>query len=665
MIEAVTPASDPVQERLNALRDLLPEIFSDGVLDPSRLSDLVAPEDRDRGRYGISWPGREDAVRALRAPATGALKPDLQASVDFEEAEHVLIEGENLEVLKLLYRPYFGRVSMIYIDPPYNTGSDLVYADDFRESLGQYLRLIGQADEQGNRLTNKTNKSGARHSNWLSMMYPRLSLARQMLTETGVIAVSIDDHEVHTLRMLMDEVIGEENFVAQLVWEKGRKNDAKLFSVGHEYMLVYARSRSALKAADAVWREPKPGSREIWDKYLELRQQFAADADVQRELRSWFASLPEGSDAKKLRRYNRVDQHGPWRDRDISWPGGGGPRYDLPHPKTGRAVPIPEAGWRFSETGMQRQILAGLVEFRDTDEAPPFRKAHLRPVSAELEEAPEQEGADFGLASADQSEDRDEDANVGAAVMGSVLRSQSQVAVRSLRDLLGADLFDNPKDPAMLARLISYMSPGDGIVMDFFAGSGSTGEAVEIANRDDGGRRRFILVQAREAVRAGSLAAKQGYASIIEITELRLRKAMERLGATRGLRVFRVGKSALRRWEGVEAATIDRYQGALEGMLDPLDPETPEEHLIWEIAVAEGLSLDAKIQVLDVQNHRVWSIRDEGRNLSIHVCLSASIPGEVAEALNLKPSSILVCRDTALDDSKAINLSLRCRLKTI
>lgn len=665
MIEAVMPSIDVVEERIKVLRDILPELFADGVIDPTRILDLVAPEDRDRGRYGIAWPGREDAVRALRAPATGALKPDVEGSISFDEPGHVLVEGENLEVLKLLYRPYFGRVSMIYIDPPYNTGSDLVYADDFREPLGQYLKLIGQADEEGNRLTNKTNKAGARHSNWLSMMYPRLSLARQLLTDTGVIAVSIDDHEVHTLRMLMDEVIGEENFVAQLVWEKGRKNDAKLFSVGHEYMLVYARSRSALKAADVVWREPKPGSREIWEKYLELRRDHASDRDVQRELRNWFTSLPEGSDAKKLRRYNRVDQHGPWRDRDISWPGGGGPRYDVLHPETGRPVPIPEAGWRFSEERMHQQIHAGLVEFRDTDDAPPFRKAHLRPIPAELDETEDTGQDDFGLVVNDEPEERNDDANVGAAVMGSVLRSQSQVAVRSLRELLGADLFDNPKDPAILARLISYMTPVDGLVMDFFAGSGSTGEAVEIANRDDGGRRRFILVQAREAVRAGSLAAKQGYEAIVQITELRLRKALERLEVPRGMRVFRVGKSALRRWSGTQDETVAGYQAALEGMLDPINPETPEDHLVWEITLAEGLSLDSDIQVVEAAGRTVWRITDDGRGLMLHICLANDVSDEIPEALDLTTDDTFVCRDRALTDSTATNLALRCRLKTI
>lgn len=294
---------------------------------------------------------------------------------------HVFIEGENLEVLKLLYKSYFGRVKLIYIDPPYNTGNDFIYHDDFSDPLAAYLRQTGQMTEDGDMTTSAPEKAGRFHSNWLSMMYPRLSMARQMLKEEGVILISINDAEVANLRQLCDDVFGPENFIAQMVWEKGRKNDAKLLSVGHEYILVYARSLAALKEAKTVWREEKPGVREIWDEYLRLRGKHGDDdKTIEAHLQLWYAALPKGHPSKKWSRYKRVDKYGPWRDVTISWPGGGGPTYDVFHDVTGEPCVVSEGGWRFSDQEtMKNKIKISVVEFRADHTEPPFRKSHLRP----------------------------------------------------------------------------------------------------------------------------------------------------------------------------------------------------------------------------------------------------------------------------------------------
>jgi adenine-specific DNA-methyltransferase len=253
----------------------------------------------------------------LQAPSRASLAPEREQSVNFDEARHVFVEGENLEVLKLLYKPYFGRVKLIYIDPPYNTGNDFIYHDDFSDPLSAYLRQTGQMTEDGEMITTAPEKAGRFHSNWLSMMYPRLSMARQMLKEEGIILISINDVEVCNLRQLCDDVFGPENFIAQMIWEKGRKNDAKLLSVGHEYVLVYARSLAAIKDAKTVWREEKPGAREIWDEYVRLRGAHKADEKtIEAHLQLWFAALPKGHPSKKWSRYKRVDANGPWRDRD-------------------------------------------------------------------------------------------------------------------------------------------------------------------------------------------------------------------------------------------------------------------------------------------------------------------------------------------------------------
>ncbi len=423
--------------------------------------------------YHLTVPYRQlvpDESRSILAPEQPAsLKGNL------------IVQGDNLHALKALMPSFSGKVKVIYIDPPYNTGNEQwVYNDNVgHPMLQEWLKKVVDKED----LT--------RHDKWLCMMTPRLKLLKELLREDGVIFVSIDDNEAHRLRLLMDEIFGEENFIAQLVWEKGRKNDAKLFSVGHEYLLCYANSMETLRSLKTVWREPKPGAKEIWEEYLRLRGHFEDD-DVQIEasLQAWYQALPAKHPSKALSRYKHIDRNGPWRDRDISWPGGNGPRYKVIHPDTGKPCKVPERGWGFATSEkMQEQIELGLVEFRTDHSQPPFRKAHLRPIEAELEEDE--------VATIEDEEENGSDAVVGMQVMPSVLYKQSQVAVKYLRSLMNGKVFDNPKDHEVLARIIRYCTGtnSNDIILDSFAGSGTTGHAVLALNAEDGGNRRFILVE--------------------------------------------------------------------------------------------------------------------------------------------------------------------------
>ena len=395
--------------------------------------------------------------------------------------DNLIIHGDNLKALKALIPLYAGKVQCIYIDPPYNTGNEgWVYNDNVNSPMLQdWLGKVVDSDD----LT--------RHDKWLCMMMPRLKLLRELLADDGVMLISIDDHEAHHLRSLMDEIFFEDNFIAQLVWEKGRKNDAKFFSVGHEYMLVYAKSLSRLKEQGAVWREPKPGALDLWEKYCELRGTSGDDyAGIESELSDWFKALPAKHPAKKLSRYRHIDQWGPWRDRDISWPGGGGPRYDVIHPVTKKPCKVPERGWGFAtSTAMKRQIDLGLAVFRADDTEPPFRKAHLRPISDELADEEEFE---------DETADTEND--VGMQVMPSVIYKQSQVTIKYFRQLMGSLKFENPKDHEILARIIRYVTGGDkeAVILDSFAGSGTTAHAVLALNAQDRGNRRFILIECED-----------------------------------------------------------------------------------------------------------------------------------------------------------------------
>jgi adenine-specific DNA-methyltransferase len=673
-IERLVPQSPDLREELLAgLRALAPEAFTEGELDLEKLRSLAGGDVGDKPeRFSFTWSGKRDAVAMLQVPTGATLVPDYANSIDFSESPHAFVEGENLEVLKALYRAYYGRINLIYIDPPYNTGKDFVYPDRFADPLDHYLRVTGQKNGDGELLTSNAERGGRLHSAWLSMMYPRLAIARQLLKEDGVILVSIDDHEVYNLRRLMNELFGEENFLAQLVWEKGRKNDAKLFSVGHEYILVYARSLARLKELQTVWREPKPGAQEIWEKYIQLRETHGDDdGAIEQDLQQWYRDLPKAHPSKALSRYRHVDKYGPWRDRDISWPGGGGPRYDVPHPVTGLPCKVPDAGWRFpAPETMQRQIELGLVEFRDTHEDPPFRKAHLRPVPEELE--------DNGEAPFDETDEEtgaEEEASVGLQVMPSVIYKQSQVAVKYLKALMGEKVFDNPKDHEVLARLIRYISTGDDdTILDFFGGSASTAEATLVANAQDGKNRRCIIVQLPEPVPATSGAAKAGYNNIAELARERFKRAITKMkedhptlfqSSPAGFRAFKLAESNVRRWKGMETKDADAYAEQLDAFADTLVDGWKPENVIWEVALREGYALTSEIEKREEGGQTFWRVTDPEREQTFHICLDDKLTMDAVGKLGLTRESLFICRDKALDDSLAANLALQCRLKVL
>lgn len=665
----------PVADQLAALRDLMPHIFTEGKIDPDKLrqtaGDLL---DERPERFSFNWSGRRDAIRILQNPSRATLVPCPTESEHFDTTKNVFIEGDNLEVLKVIQKSYARRVKMVYIDPPYNTGKDFIYPDNFADPLATYLQLTGQQDADGNLQTNNPETSGRFHSAWLTHIYPRLFVARQILREDGVIFVSIDDHEVADLRLVMNELFGEENFIAQLVWEKGRKNDAKLFSVGHEYMLVYARSLSRLKELETVWREPKPGAKEIWEKYLALREKHGnKDSAIEKDLQEWYRALPDDNPSKKLARYKHVDKNGPWRDRDISWPGGGGPRYEVVNPKTKKTCKVPEAGWRFpKKETMEEQIRLGLVVFREDSNEPPFRKAHLHPIAQELED---DEDAHLN--------GNEDSAEVGMQVMPSVIYKQSQVAVKYLRALMGAKVFDNPKDHEVLARLIAYVtepSTGD-IVLDFYGGSGSTGEAVLFQNHTDGGNRRFVVVQLPEATPEDSEARKAGYKTISQLTSARLRRVSKRLHdeitgqldfnnrkgtEDIGFRFFRLTESHFRRWKGAPDNTWDSAIKEMELLVDPLVDGWKPEGVMAEVLLQEGFSLSCAIApVPEAKANKVFRIHDPDRDQAFLISLDSEIKDATLKALKLGKDDRIILRDAALTDTQIANLALQCRLKTI
>lgn len=664
-------SADVIAENIDQLKTLFPEAFTEGKIDFDTLKQLLGDSIEEREeKYGLNWHGKRRARQLALTPSTGTLRPCPEESVDWDSTQNLMIEGDNLEVLKLLRKSYAGKVKLIYIDPPYNTGKDFVYSDDFQDNIKNYLELTGQV-EGGKKISSNTEASGRFHTDWLNMMYPRLKLARNLLCDDGLILISLDDTEIANMRQQCNEIFGEENLVACLVWEKGRKNDAKLFSVGHEYMLVFAKSLAYLREKKTVWREEKPGAREIWWKYVELRSQHGTnDRAIEADLQQWFSSLPKTHPSKKWSRYKRVDANGPWRDRDISWPGGGGPRYDVPHPTTGFPCKVPERGWIYSSPEeMQRQIRIGLVEFRDDHTEPPFRKAHIRPIPAEILEEPDAD------ADSDAFEVEVEDEEEFATqVRGSYFYKQSQVAVKHLRKLLDAKVFNNPKDHVELAKLFAYMTNNDPdvIIMDFFAGSGTTGHSVIDLNSSDGGRRRYILVQLpepldpskKEQKSAAKYCAKLGRPlTIAEITKERLCRASKKIHEDNpgykgdlGFRVFKLDSSNIRAWvpnrDDLEQTLLDHTEHIVAGRF--------EQDILYELLLKLGLDLTVPIEQKAIAGKTVHSI---GAG-ALLVCLSETIDRGTIEPLaqglvdwhiELKPAvdTRVVFRDSAFADDVA------------
>lgn len=606
-------------------------------------------------RYSLSWPGKNEAILTANAPIAKTLRPCEDESVDFENTRNLFIEGDNLDVLKLLQETYLNKVKLIYIDPPYNTGNDFIYEDDFAENAEVFLQRSNQKDEQGNRLVANTEANGRFHSDWLTMIYPRLKLARNLMRDDGVVLISIDDAEIDNLRKICAEVFGAENLVACLVWEKGRKNDAKLFSVGHEYILVYAKSLVTLKEKKTIWREEKPGAREIWAEYVRLRAVHGSDdKKIENEIQFWFQQLPKNHPSKKWARYRRIDINGPWRDRDISWPGGDGPTYDVIHPKTRMPCKVPEAGWRYaSSEEMQRQIKLGLVEFRADHTEPPFRKAHIRPVTEEL-------GCDE---EADEAVDGEEE--LATQVRGSYFYKQSQVSVKYLRKLMSAKIFDNPKDHEEIAKLLKYIlgASTEEIVLDFFGGSGSTAEAVLQLNSEQGANHQFMLVQLPEPCnpkeKTGKAALNFGCATIADITKERLRRAGQKIkrelsdkveSLDIGFRVFKVDTSNMK---DVYYTPDEFQQGNLDLFKNHIKPDRRPEDLLFQVFIDWGLDLTLPIAKEIIDGKTVFLV--DGNALI--ACFDSGINEELVKKLATHKPLRVVFRDDAFgSDSVKINV---------
>ena len=410
---------------------------------------------REHKKYGLVWEDKpEDVEERLRdeLPVLREVKDKAILSDEPDAPNHILIEGDNLEALTALSYTHEGRIDVIYIDPPYNTGNkDFVYYDDFNDDY----RNIPYVDRE----------DAYRHSKWLSFMSKRLRIAKRLLSERGVIFISIDDNEQANLKLLCDEVFGEHNFIADMIWEQGKKHIGSFVGINHEYMLVYAKMKDYINDNQNKWHQKKEGLDKIYATYEKLKRQYKSDyASIEAGLKSFYDSLPESDPAYGSKHYCRVDERGIYFPDNISQGTGNGPRYDVFHPITGKPVTKPAGGWRYAYDTMQTLLSENRIHFGEDETKVPCRKRYLAETEYELP--------------------------------CSVFYRDGRGATKELETILGKSLFDHPKDRNEIARILNFRQ--NVIILDFFAGSGTTLHAVMQLNKEDGGKRQCILVTNNE-----------------------------------------------------------------------------------------------------------------------------------------------------------------------
>jgi adenine-specific DNA-methyltransferase len=582
-----------------------------------------------------------EARRLATLPAIGTLLPAPEESVHWDTTRNVVIEGDNLEVLRLLRRGYTGKVDLIYIDPPYNTGNRFVYDDNRSTPRDEHETAAGHRDEggvlqagNGSDLAQDRKAQAAGHTAWLSMMYPRLMVALNLLKETGVIIVAVDDTEHARLKLLLDRVFGSENFIANIIWQGGRKNDSRYVSVGHDYMLIYAKNEPFLRASGARWREERPALDEIREAANAAWANSGHNQEKATELmKKWIADLSKGHPAKENNRFYEFEPDGRvFRKRDVSWPGGGGPRYDVLHPVTNLPVKIPSRGWIYSSPArMQEEIDAGRIIWGKDHNEFINRKTYL--------------DSDDGI------------------VPESVFEKKRTGASTAFDALMGEGVFEFPKDVNVIARWIGIATQNsfDALVLDFFAGSGSTGHAVMDLNATDGGRRRYILVQLDEP------AGRDDYATIADIMRERLRRAGAQIAAKRtldvqeidtGFQSYRLASSNVRAWDGTpdQLNLLESVNNLIEGR--------DADDLLVEMMLRLGVDLVTPVQKREVAGSPLYSLAGTlfayfGTEITVE--RAAEVAKELIAWRDEDPGdadTTVVVRDTGFKDSSAkLNLA--------
>ena len=560
----------------------------------------------------MNWPGKSDCFKTIQRPSMATLVPARDESVNFDTTENLIIEGDNLETLKLLQKAYLGRVKMVFIDPPYNTGNDFIYPDDFSESLETYLRYTGQVDNEGRKFSTNTETDGRFHSKWMNMMYPRLFLARNLLADDGVIFISIDDGEVANLRKLCDETFGEDNFVATIIWQKkfARQNDAEYFSTMHDYILCIA--KNAIRADSVGWK-------------LNLLERTDED--------NAGYTNPDN------------DPRGPWTSVVLSAKSGSDNlKFVIKSPSGRECLPPDGRYWGVSKAKFAELVADNRIWFGKEGDGIPRLKTFLKEVQSGLRPN---------------------------TIWFHEEVSHNQEARQSLKELLGGKgVFDSPKPIKLIQQMIRISGADkNSIILDFFGGSGSTGHAVLEQNKQDGGNRKFILVQLPEQTRSKkedgtweeSDAWKAGYSTIAEITKDRIRRAINKMNEEdekqnllkqsqkqdRGFKVFKLQSSNFKAWNAEQPKDDAELVKQLTLHTDHLVEGRAQEDVLYELLLKSGFPLTTNVEKITLAEKNVFSVAD-GMML---ICLEKELTLEVIKAMAEKKPERVVCLDAGFADN--------------
>ncbi len=597
-----------MRERIARIKELFPEIFTEGdKIDLDKVKEVFgASVENGPERYSFTWAGKRDAIRLLQAPSAATLVPAKEESINFDTTENIFIEGENLEVLKLLQKSYFGRIKMIYIDPPYNTGNDFIYPDNFADPLDYYLRLTGQKDSEGNLLTSNPESNGRFHSAWLSMMYPRLHLARSLLTEDGVICISIDDHELMNLRRICDEVFGEERFIAAFVWKSRQNRDNRNVSgvsIDHEYVLCYGKSVRGAERDISQYSNPDNDSRGDW---ASANMVGLATAD------------------------RRPNLH-----------------YDLINPETGINYGCPEMGWRYDQKTMPRLISEKSILWPNSPDGRPRRKSFLNELSSPFTGFSSLIGANCftrnGTAEIDEifgfrAMDFPKPVQLIKEIIGQGLSSEDIILDFFSGSCTTAHaVFELNKEHNGKRKFIMVQLP-EPCREDSQAAKAGFKTIAEIG---------------KERIRRVIKNYKVGQQNLFSNGDL-------------GVRVYKLAESNFLSWSGIKESDPAEYLTQLDLFSDPLKKQWTDERIITEVAIKEGFGLNFRMEsIKNIQSNSVFKVSDFDKDQSFFICLDQSIDMNGLKPLNLSEKDTLFVRDLALTDEIAANLALQCRLKTI
>ena len=563
-------------ENIRVLSKIFPEAVVEGEVNFDILRQLLGDSVVvEQERYSFTWNGKSDALRLSQTPSLETLRPCKEESKNWDTTQNIYIEGDNLEVLKLLQKSYYGKVKMIYIDPPYNTGNDLVYRDNFKDSIDNYKHVTGQIDGNGRNIATSIESNGRFHTNWLNMIYPRLRLARNLLTDDGVIFISIDDNEQQNLKKVCDEIFGENNFVAQIcVKRSGGRQDSKFFEIVYEYLICYVRDIQKFTAGEEV----KTG-----ENYPKFDTKCGRNYKTQL-LRKW------GANSRRVDRPNLF--------------------YPIPAPDGSELYPMisknEDGCWRWGRDKMQQALADGLIDFvKKGDEWTAYEKIY-------------------------QPFDGEEDTKKFTTWL-----DESFTGGDAVKNLLGANVFPYPKAVGLINQVLRMGNVNEeSIVLDFFSGSATTAHAVMQLNSEDGGSRRFIMVQLPELTVKNSEAAKAGYENICEIGKERIRCAGEKIKVEMndkgqdfdiGFKVFKLDSSNFKKWN---AQPEDIMQSLLESV-DNFLPGRTELDVVYEILLKMGMELSTEIKEREVIGEKIYIVGGG----ALMICLGENITLSIADEM--------------------------------